>query len=191
MSLFMEIILIRHGKPTSADNPKVNACEYTRWVRRYNHSLVASDSRPDCINDSYKSFYTVSSDLKRAVHSTTIYTGKSPQETDQVFREMDIPRYKLPFILTAWHWVYLSRVIWMFGGKGPFESFKQAKSRADLAADKLIAMTQQQGKVVLFGHGFMNRYIRKALINKGWQLHTKSNTYWGVTHLALRLSESK
>lgn len=181
----MEIILIRHGKPTSANNPIVNACEYTKWIRQYNFSDVAKNSRPDITHSQYASFYTLSSDLKRAIHSAHIYVGRAPEEVNPLYREMDIPRYKLPFRLKAWHWVYLSRFLWMFGCKGPFESFSQAKQRAELAAEQLIEMTKQKEQVVLFGHGFMNRYIRKALMQKGWQLGSKSNAYWGITSLTI------
>ncbi|MFB1000331.1 MAG: histidine phosphatase family protein, partial [Colwellia sp.] len=167
----MEIILIRHGKPTSADNPIIDACEYTNWIRRYNSSKVAKNSRPENVNDQYKSFYTISSDLNRAIHSANIYVGKSPEEVDKLYREMEIPRYKFPFKLKAWNWVYLSRLLWMLGCKGSFESFKQAKKRADEAAVKLIEIAQNQDKIVLFGHGYMNRYIRKSLIQKGWVLN--------------------
>jgi hypothetical protein len=71
----------------------------------------------------------------------------------------------------------------MLGLKGSFESFKQAKQRADIAATQLIELAKCQDKVVLFGHGYMNRYIRKSLIQKGWALNSKSNAYWGVTSL--------
>lgn len=179
----MEIILIRHGKPTSADNPIVNACEYRKWIRRYNYSNVAKNSRPESINIQYKSFYTLSSDLKRAIHSANIYVGKYPEEINKLYREMEIPRYKLPFQLKAWNWVYLSRLLWMLGVKGSFESFNEAKLRAEIATTQLIEVAKSQDKIVLFGHGYMNRYIRKSLIQKGWVLNSKSNSYWGITSL--------
>lgn len=179
----MKIILIRHGKPASANNPVVNACEYTKWVRRYNFSDVAKSSRPESVNDHYKSFYTISSDLPRAIHSANIYVGKYPEEMDKLYREMEIPRYKLPFQLKAWNWVYFSRLLWMLGCKGSFESFKQAKQRAEIAAEQLIKIAENQDEIVLFGHGFMNRYIRKSLRQKGWKLNAKSNAYWGITSL--------
>jgi len=179
----MEIILIRHGKPTSANNPIVDVCEYVNWIRRYDFSDVAKNSRPKNINEQYKSFYTISSDLKRAIHSANIYVSKSPEEINKLYREMEIPRYKLPFQLKAWNWVYLSRFLWMLGYKGSFESFKQAKQRAEVAAEQLIETANNQDKVILFGHGYMNRYIRKSLIQKGWVLNSKSNAYWGITSL--------
>lgn len=179
----MEIILIRHGKPTSANNPTLDASNYAKWIRQYNFSDVAKSSRPESIDVRYKSFYVLSSDLKRAIHSSNIYLGKSPEQIHKLYREMEIPRYKLPFQLKAWTWVYLSRVLWMLGREGPFESFKEAKLRAGLAADELIKTAKKQDSVVLFGHGFMNLYIRKSLVSKGWLLNSKCNAYWGVTHL--------
>lgn len=181
----MEIILIRHGKPTAANNPIVDAYGYKNWVKQYNLSYVAKNSRPAHLNTRYKSFYIVSSDLKRAIHSANIYVKKSPEIIDKLYREMDIPSYTLPLKLKAWHWLYISRLLWMLGVKGPFESFTEAKKRADIAALKLIDIAKRHNKVVLFGHGFMNRYIRKSLIEKGWMLKCKSNAYWGVTSLAI------
>ncbi|NQZ89518.1 MAG: histidine phosphatase family protein [Colwellia sp.] len=163
----MEIILIRHGKPTSENNPILNAVDFTKWVRRYNFSDVSKNSRPANKVDEYKSHYIVSSDLERAIHSANIYTGQSPEFTSKLYREMEIPRYKFPFRLKAMTWVYLNRVFWMLGLEGSFESYRQAKVRAELAADNLIELAQKQDKVVLFGHGYLNLYIRRSLIKKG------------------------
>lgn len=179
----MNIILIRHGKPTGAINPCVDAIGYMQWVNEYNRSLVSDTSRPNKINQMYCDFYLIASDYARAIHSTEIYTGKSPTHIDAVYREMDIPYYSLPFKFKAWTWLYASRFLWMVGIKGHFESFKAAKHRALLAAEQLIAIAEKEQNIVLFGHGFMNLYIRKVLIKKGWTLATKSNQYWGETQL--------
>ncbi len=181
----MEIILIRHGKPTSATNPVINSCEYTKWVRRYNFSDVAKNSRPESINEQYKSFHIVSSDLKRAIHSANLYIGKEPEEVSELYREMEIPRYKLPYKLKAMTWVYLCRALWMLGIKGPFESYRSAKFRAELASEQLIQLAKKKENVVLFGHGYMNLHIRKALIRKGWSLNCKDNTFWGISSLEI------
>ncbi|WP_246129162.1 histidine phosphatase family protein [Colwellia demingiae] len=179
----MEIILIRHGKPTSANNPVLNAVDFTKWVRRYNFSDVSTNSRPERILDEYKSHYIVSSDLERAIHSANIYTGQSPELTSKLYREMEIPRYKFPFRLKAMTWVYLNRAFWMLGLKGSFESYQQAKIRAELASDNLIELAQEQDKVVLFGHGYLNLHIRRSLMKKGWKLNSKSNGFWGISSL--------
>jgi broad specificity phosphatase PhoE len=179
----MEIILIRHGKPTSAKNLLLSASEYTKWIRRYNLSDVSSQSRPETINKDIESYYLISSDYKRAIHSTEIYTGRNPDLISPLFKEMEIPRYKLPFTLKAWSWVYLCRVLWMLGLKGPFESYRLAKKRSVLAAEQLITLAQENGNVVLFGHGYMNLHIRRVLIKQGWSLNTKSNAFWGLSSL--------
>jgi len=179
----MEIVLIRHGKPTSANNPTVSAGEYTQWIRRYNLSGVAPNSRPNCIKERYQSFNAISSDLKRAIHSANIYLDKPPEYISQLYREMEIPKYKIPLKLKAWNWVYLSRLLWIFGCKGSFESYNQAKQRAEIAASQLIEAAKRHDKVILFGHGYMNLHIRRVLIRQGWMLNTKDNAYWGITSL--------
>ncbi|OUR63727.1 hypothetical protein A9Q74_00055 [Colwellia sp. 39_35_sub15_T18] len=179
----MEIILIRHGKPTSANNPVLNAVDFTKWVRRYNFSDVAKNSRPESILDEYKSHYVVSSDLERAIHSAYIYTGQSPELTSKLYREMEIPRYRFPFRLKAMTWVYINRVFWMLGLKGSFESYRQARIRAELAADNLVELAQEKDKIVLFGHGYLNLHIRRVLIQKGWKLNFKNNGFWGISSL--------
>lgn len=179
----MKIILIRHGKPTTAENLVLGASEYTKWIRRYNFSDVAKESRPDTINQELCSYYLVASDFKRAVHSTEIYTGRTPDLVSSIYREMEIPRYKLPLKLKAMTWVFLCRILWMLGLKGSFESYSVAKKRAELAAEQLIVLAQDKGEVVLFGHGYMNFHIRRVLIKKGWSLKCKSNSYWGLSNL--------
>lgn len=180
----MEIILVRHGKPESATNPRLTALGYTHWVRRYNRSKVAADSFPcHTLSQRVDAHYLVASDLPRAIDSVQICLKRQPTMVDADFREMEIPRYRLPFKLKAWTWVYLSRGLWMLGLKGSFESFQAAKLRAERGCEKLIALAEVHDKVVLFGHGYMNLYLRKALIARGWQVKVKSNQYWGVSHL--------
>lgn len=179
----LEIILIRHGKPQSAHNDKVNAIDYLKWIRAYDLSKVADTSRPEEIQTELGSYYLISSDLARAIHSTELYTQRSPDLISSLFKEMDIPRYKLPFTLRPMTWVYLCRALWMLGIKGPFESYKAAKQRAQLATEQLIEIAGKEDKLVLFGHGFMNLHIRKQLLATGWEMKCKSNGYWGVSHM--------
>jgi len=52
----------------SAHNPVINACEYAKWIRQYNFSMVAENSRPDSINKGFKDYFTIASDYIRAIH---------------------------------------------------------------------------------------------------------------------------
>ena len=170
--------------PRSASNPKVNAAGFARWVKEYNKSGVAFSSRPSnadkLLLDDY---YLVSSDLKRAVQSSQIMAGDTPQLQLPILREMDIPRFKVPLKMNAWSWVYLNRALWILGGKGRFETFVQGKARAKEASEILSQLAGEHKKVAVFGHGYTNIYIRKYLIKAGWQLSQKSNEFWGVSRL--------
>ena len=179
----MKIVLIRHGKPVAADNPRLSAVGFARWIRRYNASQVAVESRPAHINSEVQQYHALSSDLTRAIHSGEIYCGSPPVTQSKLFREMDIPRYRLPFTLKAWTWVYLCRVLWTLGFPGPFESYKDGKVRAREAALQLINEAQQRQNVVLFAHGYINLHIRRELKKRGWKVSQKSNQYWGMSML--------
>jgi len=180
----MEIVLVRHGEPVANENKKVTAGGFTHWIQQYNKSFVVSHSSPDKKNiPNITHHYVVSSPLRRAVHSAKILTNNVPDEQLNVLKEMDIPRYKIPLTLKAWTWVYLCRLLWMCGIKGNFETFKEAKQRAELATLSLISMANNQQKILAVGHGVMNLYIRKNLKKRGWRLTEKSSKYWGVTRL--------
>lgn len=181
----MEITLIRHGKPTFSSSSVVTSSEYVKWMRRYNFSDVSEHSRPQQIKKELGSHYIVSSDFNRAIHSTEIYTGRSPDLIAPLYREMEIPRYKLPFRLKPMTWIYGCRALWMLGVSGPFETYHQAIRRSEQAVHALIGLANEHGSVVLFGHGYMNWHLRRGLIGQGWRLNCKSNSYWGLSSLAI------
>lgn len=181
----MEILLVRHGKPRTATSEPLNASEYAKWVRRYDLSDVADDSRPDYQVEALSDCYIVSSQLNRAIHSCEIFTGRKPDQISPLFKEMDIPRFKLFGKFKPMTWVYLCRVLWMLGKNGPFESYREAKLRAEQAASELVSLAQTHQKVVLFGHGFLNFHIRKALMKQHWNLQFKNSAYWGKSKLSL------
>jgi broad specificity phosphatase PhoE len=182
----MNIVLVRHGRPEKSENARLNSAGFANWVKNYNHSLVATDSRPINTNAaSYEDFYVISSDLPRAVHSTKIFLDKSPHIKSSLFREMDIPRFKIPFVLNAWTWVYLNRMLWMLGKKGSFESYKEARLRASNAAAELIALAKKHNNVIVFAHGYLNLHMRKHLRQYGLKQVCQSNDYWGISRFEM------
>ncbi|MEZ8097216.1 histidine phosphatase family protein [Photobacterium swingsii] len=182
----MEIILIRHGKPTGATNPKLTAREFALWVRKYNHSEIVVDSEPpEQLKAELHDHYVVSSDLRRSVHSAIKCLSKEPEVKLKNLREFDIPRYKIPFLLRANHWLILSRILWLLGITSRVESYKDAKSRAKDSALTLAALAEDKRKLAVFGHGLVNRAIARELEKCGWSCINKSSSYWGVTRLKL------
>lgn len=180
----MEIMLIRHGKPISATNEKCNARQFHQWVKRYKHAAIDENSQPNWSQlYGYENCHIISSALPRAKASTMIAFNCKPKATYRWLNEMDIPRYPLPFTLNAWTWVYLNRALWMLGAKGKFESYKEAKQRAQSATCELEALARKHKTLIAVGHGYMNLHIRRYLKKRGWTVAEKSNQYWGVSKL--------
>jgi len=180
----MEILLVRHGKPTGAINPKLSAVGFANWVRKYNRSNVEPNSLPpEYLKHSLAEHWVVASDLTRSVDSVRMCLGKEPDLKLKQLREMDIPRYKLPFSLKAYTWLLISRIFWFVGFSGKVESFKNAQIRAQNSANMLQALANEHGKVVFFGHGMLNKYIAKELNSLGWKGTATGKKYWSVIKL--------
>ena len=180
----MEIVLIRHGKPTGAIYPRVNAKGFYHWVKAYDDAGIMLDSQPENnFASTFNDYYLVSSDLKRAIESAHIGFNKRPSETFNVLREITIPHYNLPFTLKTSTWLYLNRVLWTLGIKGSSESYSAAKKRAITASKQLIKLAVEHDKVVVVSHGYLNFFIRRYLLKQGWCLKEKSSCYWGITRL--------
>ena len=180
-----EIVLIRHGKPSSAHNQKVSASAYAQWVRRYNFSSLDPQSKPTVLEPLTDSYIIVSS-LKRASLSAAAYGVVDIDEVQPLLREMDIPYYRLPFTMKAWHWVLVSRLLWFLGKKGKFESFKAAKYRVVLLAEHLESIMMSESRAVLFGHGLIHYFLIRQLEKRGWLLVEKNSEFWGVSRLVKR-----
>ena len=155
-----EVVLIRHGKPLSAHNDKVNSAQYAQWVRNYDKSILdpteVTQSKKTHIDDSY----IVVSPLLRAKLSAAYYGATQIDEELPYLKEMDIPYYKLPFTLRSWHWVVLSRALWFIGFKGRFESFKACQAKGLILFPSVSKNCGKHERIVLFGHGMTNYYTR-------------------------------
>ena len=76
-------------------------------------------------------------------------------------------------------WLVLYRLIWLFGYSQNGESYAAANNRADAAASKLMTLAEEHDKVVLIGHGLMNRIIAKRLCINNWTGPTSpGKKYW-------------
>lgn len=182
----MKITLVRHGKPTAAINPKLCAAGFAKWVRYYNLSKVDSSSfPPKQLIASLSADYIISSDLPRAIDSAYLCTHQEPDLTLKQIREMEIPRYKFPFLLKAYTWLIVNRILWMLGFNGRVESFKAAKIRAQDSAKILHQLAIQHQNIAVFGHGMMNRYISKELNKQGWSSTSKGKSYWSTIELEI------
>lgn len=175
----MEIILLRHGKPDIELKGHFNASEIKRLTVAYAESSI-QDFPPQELINSFNTCYVVCSDLTRSLHTAEKLGIKQIHLSDNLFAETDLPHFdnsiiKMPTVM----WVTVLRIMWLFGFKKNGESFSQAKDRAKQASNKLIRLAEENEKVILVGHGLMNRLIAKQLKLNNWQgPSSPSNKYW-------------
>jgi len=180
----VNIILIRHGKPTAATNPTLSAAQFAHWVNDYNSSTVAPDSvPPTSLTQLVADCYIVASCLPRASHSALLCSGQPADLTFSQLSEMALPCHKLPLILSANRWLFVNRVSWLLGFNGKVESFKLAKARAKFMAQQLQNLAQTHQRVAVFGHGLINHFIALELKKLNWQSSAADKGYWGSVQL--------
>ncbi|WP_435235025.1 hypothetical protein ACR30L_14855 [Psychromonas sp. PT13] len=180
----MEIILIRHGKPTAANNPRLSASGFAEWVERYNQSDIDPSSLPPKgLNCSLEGYFIVTSQLPRAIDSAEICLNKKPDLILSRLNEMPLPCYNFPFILKAYTWLVIHRILWMLGISGRVESFKSAKIRAKKAAIQLHKLAIEHKKVAVFGHCLLNKYIAKELTKLGANQTISGKGFWSAIRL--------
>ncbi|HAS6250043.1 TPA: hypothetical protein I7225_03790 [Vibrio vulnificus] len=180
----VRITLVRHGRPVASSNPRVTAVGFAKWVRAYNRSFVCPDSLPPQeLNEKLHNSYTFSSDLNRSLHSAEICLGKGADLVLGDLREMDIPRLKLPFLMSVNSWLVIARLCWFLGISGNSESYKAGRKRAISAVDLIITKACEHEDAAVFGHGISNRLITKELKRRGWTVEYASKGFWGRTEL--------
>ena len=85
--------------------------------------------------------------------------------------------------LKASNWLYLNRVLWTLRVNGSSESYREAKIRSRVASELLIELAIKHDKIIVFGHGYINFFMKRYLSKNGWVIQEKSNQHWGVTRL--------
>lgn len=189
MKRFMEIILMRHGKPSFTGSSRVTSLEMDKWISQYDLSDTGSDMAPQSSKSLASSaLHIISSPLPRALSSVRAL-GREPDLIDEVFREADLPVLRMPaFRLSPILWASLFRVMWLCGFSRNVETLSLAKRRAVQAAHILVTTAEESnGPLLLMGHGVMNRLIAKELISLGWKEgHRQGNGYWNASTYSLR-----
>lgn len=174
---------MRHGEPEFRGAGKVSYREMAEWIDSYNRSSTGSD-RPSEMAQilAYRALTFLSSPLPRALSSLKTL-GCEPRLIDEVFREAELPVFRIPGLrLSPFYWAALFRIFWLCGLSGESERVSAVKKRAAKAAEILMsAASGSDGPVFLMGHGVINRFIAKELIASGWKEQIRPDTgYWGA-----------
>lgn len=169
----MRIILVRHGKPALGDSGWCAPADMGHWVARYNRAdvLTGSTSRALAHYAGAPGTCVVSSSLSRCIQSAGLLPGQpAPCTGDPVFAEAHLPypdwrRPRLP----ARVWRLAFRAAWFLGFARHSEPIAASRQRAGVAAERLIALAETHGTVLLVGHGIMNILIASQLRKRGWR----------------------
>jgi len=166
----VKIILIRDAGVKIPRSIPLYAKEMGKFVERYKYAEIKKE-KPSLkvtkiLNDSDKIF---SSDLRRSIDSLALL-GKSSDEQDGVFNEVEMPYSKRKWIkLYPDMWLTLFKSLWLLGYSSHSESLKEAKVRAEEAMKKLVNSSNSHHTVTLLGHEIINKFIGEALVKNGWK----------------------
>jgi len=166
----LQIILIRHGNPEINKNGWFSYKAAKNYIKAYDTVGVKSFDAPPVILESYEGVKIYSSSLFRAYDTALkIFDEEDAINADSTFIEFQREITPLPLILPIKGWTGLSRFFWLIGlHSSDVPSFKSERVRAELDAVFLEKAAKNNNKVILVGHGFLNKFIVKYLKKSGW-----------------------
>lgn len=166
----LQIILIRHGNPEINKNGWFSYKAAKNYIQEYDIVGIEDFEKLPVILESYENVRIYSSALFRAYDTALkIFGDDCVINKDSTFIEFQREITPLPLILPIKGWTGISRFFWMIGlHSADIPSFRSEKSRAEQDAEFLEKATLENKKVVLVGHGFLNKYIVRYLKKRGW-----------------------
>ena len=179
-----QIILIRHAKVDIDNSQKIGSLALQNWVNDYDTAPIHTESLPstETVRLVQSADVVVTSTLGRAIDSAKVL-GVEVVEENSLFNEAAIPKVNIPFFkCKPKSWLVVLRLLLLLGLGKKDTSLKASKLQAKEAANKLLALSTVNTKVVLVGHGGMNWLIGRKLMQQGWMKEGKSSSKnWGLT----------
>lgn len=182
----LQIYLIRHAKPNLEKKFLSSSGQAQNYIENYNKAPIHNISLGRVKIEFDKPHLIYCSSLPRSQETALKLFGDSYSiVSDSIFREFELKIIhastivKVPLDL----WKAFSRVSWLLGfNHEGIESYRKAKYRANLAADNLECIANQEETAILVGHGMMNAVISKELKKRGWYfVQKKGHVNLGAT----------
>lgn len=165
------IILIRHASPII----NYNCCSSKIAKDRLLHYNETDELKYEEIDP----FVSELQNLFLNGAGGIVYTSTSPREINTalyifkrlkldlnhnpIFSEFDLDISNLPIKLSIKQWFFISRIACMFGIRGNDSDFFEERKRSVNATNLLDLSHSQETNIILVGHGFINRYIKRNL----------------------------
>lgn len=168
--------------PVIDQEQRLSATEFGQWVSAYNEAGINVGCAPsqDAIEQAKKCAFVVCSNLPRSLESAKALGLEDIDVCESMFREFDMPHanWRFPH-LSPRTWAVVFRLLWAAGYSGNAESFGEARARARSCAERLTELASEHGKVLFVGHGSLNWFVARYLINMGWSGPAKApRRYW-------------
>jgi len=180
----IQIILIRHGQPMIKKRGWYSYSGALNYIYAYDTVGVYDFDKPPVNFNSTDVVEIYSSPLPRAYDTAQKIFGDSEIIIkNSMFIEFQREIIPLPLIrLPIKGWTTLSRFFWVLGlHSSEVPSFKSERLRAKYDAQFLEMAAGDNKKVILVGHGFLNKYIVKYLKKNDWdQSYNGGSDYLSV-----------
>jgi broad specificity phosphatase PhoE len=167
----MEIVLVRHGRPTALVGTLISGRDLGTWLAGFNQAGLAEAAAPPLrLQELVKAAgFVLASDVVRSIESAKLLPSGSVR-IDPDLREAVLPSSMgVAIRLPAAAWVVIARMAWWLNWCRSEEPIAAARARARRAADRLCALASQHGTVAVIGHGVFNRFIARQLLARGWR----------------------
>jgi broad specificity phosphatase PhoE len=166
----LQIILIRHGNPEINKKGWFSFKAARNYIIAYDTVGVRPVATPPVILRSNEDVKIFCSSLFRAYDTALkVFGDERTIIVDSAFIEFQREISPLPLVLPIKGWTGISRFFWMIGlHSSDIPGFRSEKSRAKQDAVFLENTAMKDKKVILVGHGFLNKYIVRNLKKNGW-----------------------
>jgi broad specificity phosphatase PhoE len=168
----MRIILIRHGRPAIASNPRTSHNEFRSYIDAYEAAgLDPSSAPPGELQDLVKELDSVfTSGKPRSQDSARALAPQAELIADPLFVEAPLASPRIPLLrMKVPKWAVMARILWHAGYHPEIENYRRAKQRASDAADILMERARAEGVAVLVAHGYFNAMIGRELRKRGFE----------------------
>lgn len=166
------IVLIRHGQPDIAVNPKTGHKGFRTYIADYEEAGLDPRSLPpaelqDLVHELTAIF---TSNKKRAHESAAVLAPAAELIADPLFVEAPLASPRIPLLrMRVPKWAVVARILWHAGFHPGIEAPASATKRARQAADILMARATRDGTVALVAHGYFNFLIGRVLSARGFK----------------------
>ena len=180
----MRILLIRHGQPHIALNPRTSHSGFAAYIDSYEEAgLSPMTLPPEELRDLVRELdHVFTSNRPRSRQSAIALVPHAELIADPLFAEAPLASPRIPFLnMRVPKWAVVSRILWHAGFHPGIENHRGARARAARAADILIARAQRTGVTALVAHGYFNWMIGRQLLRRGFvRSGSHQARYWNT-----------